>query len=83
MADVLHILNLAEGKAVVDENKKAKASKRKDFVWCHGFQKILMVAPMICDAKVLAGKVEDCSRSLEKFGAPASPQFGRLADGPS
>jgi hypothetical protein len=39
-----------------------------------------MAALMICDAKVAAGKVEDCSWSLEKSGVPASSKSGRLAD---
>jgi hypothetical protein len=55
----------------------------RGFVQFHWFQKILMAASMICDTKVPAGKVEDYSRPLEKFGVPASSQSGRLADSSS
>jgi hypothetical protein len=50
--DLLHILNLAEGKTVGDKNKNAQASQRKDFFQGHCLQTILMAASIICDAEV-------------------------------
>jgi hypothetical protein len=45
------------------------------FVQFHCFQKILVATPPVCDAKAPAGRVEDCSRSLEKFACRPHPNL--------
>ena len=52
VGNVLDALNLAKSKTVGDKNKKDQAGQWEDSVQFHRFQRILIAASMIYDAKV-------------------------------